>query len=781
MAGISCAQFTFYTEFDSANLAKVEQVPKVGDVVIKHPNKFQEVIDAEFNIWTKPDCFGTEYENANRTWFYFGMKAPSPCLNVKFNMVDLNRQGKMYSQGMAPVYRIIPGKPKWERISDKPTYSIQDDIFTLSFKFRTSDNTDAIMYFAFTYPFSYSELERMLMNIDAKYLNIHPISDDDIYYVRETVTHSTDGKPIDLLTITSYHGASQDREVKLKNLFSKSIVPRPFKFPGKKVIFVSARVHPGETPSSFVFNGLLSLLLSRDDIIAQTLRKMYVFKLIPFLNPDGVSRGHYRTDSKGVNLNRVYLNPSITEHPSVYAARSLIRYYHFGCEKVDFIPMCDACKGTSANSIDSSDSDYDDGEKDGIRKKVSRISLGEKDDEQPPWCTKWHNFCRNCGSQLNHSKSREEIEFEKVVTGAHGDLNANESGLYLYIDLHGHASKKGVFMYGNHFDDIDRNVECMLLPKLMSLNNHNFHFHACNFTERNMYLKDKRDGMSRAGSGRVAVLSLTGIIKSYTLECNYNTGRLVNVLPPTIKESHGKVHTICIPPKYTPQTFEEVGRALGVSILDLTGNNPFTRLPNSEFHTIAGLRDWLKQMSPELTSECRSKPRTKSAMQSQGKSSRSLLKNRTSLPKPLSRKTKIRSAPPIPLDRKENVQATSSKSGLKFNKFKAKIRKDITLKSKNSTEKSKTGKTVKKAALNSAKKAPVEVAPNTEGAVVPAEKLKDEGVHLKEIRFIKNSEDILLIPCKVPSPCLELSPTISTVIPPSLVEIDGEENIEPEF
>lgn len=50
--------------------------------------------------------------------------------------------------------------------------------------------------------------------------------------------------------------------------------------------------------------------------------------------------------------------------------------------------MCDACKGTSANSIDSSDSDYDDGEKDGIRKKVSRISLGEKDDEQPPWCTK---------------------------------------------------------------------------------------------------------------------------------------------------------------------------------------------------------------------------------------------------------------------------------------------------------------------------------------------------------------------------------------------------------
>lgn len=84
-------------------------------------------------------------------------------------------------------------------------------------------------------------------------------------------------------------------------------------------------MHPGETPSSFVFNGLLSLLLNREDIIAQNLRKTFVFKMIPFLNPDGVAKGHYRTDNRGVNLNRVYLNPSLREHPSIYAARALIR------------------------------------------------------------------------------------------------------------------------------------------------------------------------------------------------------------------------------------------------------------------------------------------------------------------------------------------------------------------------------------------------------------------------------------------------------------------------
>lgn len=39
-------------------------------------------------------------------------------------MVDLNRQAKMYSQGMAPVYRIIPGKTQWERVREKPTYTV---------------------------------------------------------------------------------------------------------------------------------------------------------------------------------------------------------------------------------------------------------------------------------------------------------------------------------------------------------------------------------------------------------------------------------------------------------------------------------------------------------------------------------------------------------------------------------------------------------------------------------------------------------------------------------
>lgn len=47
----------------------------------------------------------------------------------------------------------------------------------------------------------------------------------------------------------------------------------------------------------------------------------------------------------------------------------------------------------------------------------------------------------------------------------------------------------GIFMYGNHFDNIVDNIECMVYPKLMSINNQNFHYSSCNFSERNMYSK----------------------------------------------------------------------------------------------------------------------------------------------------------------------------------------------------------------------------------------------------------------------------------------------------
>lgn len=71
----------------------------------------------------------------------------------------------------------------------------------------------------------------------------------------------------------------------------------------------------------------------------------------------------------------------------------------------------------------------------------------------------------------------------------------------------------------------------MLLPRLISMNCLNFDFVECSFAEKNMNCKDKKDGLSREGAGRVAIYKATGIPHCYTLESNYANGRRINHIP----------------------------------------------------------------------------------------------------------------------------------------------------------------------------------------------------------------------------------------------------------
>lgn len=943
-------------------------------------------VEAEFNLWTRPDCAGTPYENQNRTWFYFAVTGGRPNQIVKFNVMNLNKQAKLFSQGMHPVMKVGPGG-RWERIKDKPSYAIANDVFFISFLHRAPESPETRTYYAFTFPFTYNELLEQLGNFDKRYgrhpFELHQIAvemaqrydssvpagpvevipgppmsglkkgkgakgvakalersspesfddtardgtgmddggggsgaqepvklldeseltsamsvddnntsesmqqitnlvnkvkielpqqqqqppaesakgklmflqrmlktptldddsratnldtRDDIYYYRELLTHSVEKRRVELLTITSFHGIQPERKPRLRNLFPDERTPRCHTFKNKKIVFISSRVHPGETPASFVLNGFLSVLLDRKSIVAITLRRMYVFKIIPFLNPDGVYNGLYRSDTRGHNLNRVYLTPNFETQPSIYASRKLIRYFHLGTDepepyeleqekKAALLKSPDTSteelvqlssleekpplaaeepapntatdpatsspsaakkdsESTEENTPSTSDSGFGEGQAANLSKsstisdssstltllasvdpllmpsvptgggtavpeptkpvevvEPSAVSteeaplpppkvfteqlipdllpvVTESQSTTPPVVSTGPGLTRPVRSASNLSTassmtgSQQQQQAKKITakvdTGRKGSLknvmnkpnliattpntlkmkdfaglgqtvqqqqqqqqpssalslaitgtktakksssssihhkrgeaklrpqtpqmyshfrshrneflnpasqkNLNisldylaqldekndkviyeeKSNMFLYIDLHGHASKKGVFMYGNHLPSTIEAIECMLLPRLMSINSLHFHYDACNFSERNMYYKGKRDGLSKEGSGRVAIYKCSGLIKSYTLECNYNTGKSVNQLPPRGKEGSTNKVQSPVPPKYTPAVFEEVGRALGPSILDLTNSNPQSRLHNSEFRTLQGLRNTLR-------------------------------------------------------------------------------------------------------------------------------------------------------------------------------------------
>lgn len=147
------------------------------------------------------------------------MRGAAPGKILKINVMNMNNQRKLYSQGMAPLVRTLPGKNRWERIRDRPTsevlthtqklsgkdfghrwepdaawpmrqsavsyyylsnnvsflpsvaVQIVDNQFILSFTHRLLEARGATTYFSFCYPFSYNECQEMLQQLDESYPN----------------------------------------------------------------------------------------------------------------------------------------------------------------------------------------------------------------------------------------------------------------------------------------------------------------------------------------------------------------------------------------------------------------------------------------------------------------------------------------------------------------------------------------------------------------------------------------------------------------------------------
>lgn len=112
------------------------------------------------------------------------------------------------------------------------------------------------------------------------------------------------GNTTDLLIVTSF--GSDFEEIKKR-----------------KGIVISSRVHPGETGASFMMKGIIDYLVG-PSLGAKLLRDTFVFKIVPMLNADGVIYGNTRCGLAGVDLNRVWIEPSQKLHPTIYALKKLI-------------------------------------------------------------------------------------------------------------------------------------------------------------------------------------------------------------------------------------------------------------------------------------------------------------------------------------------------------------------------------------------------------------------------------------------------------------------------
>lgn len=262
-----------------------------------------------------PDAASIGHNNY-RAWFYFGIKGLKKGAVVRISVVNLTFMRVFTNQLYRPVWRVLPFQSEWRRIEGdilyEPTYTTY---YKYSWSFEVTFN-DSEYFFAYAPPYSYSEIAQSISEFQCK-------NPDDCSFTRETLIKSLDGRNLELLTISHKSNFSEVTESALPDLFPDG--GERCKIAKKPIVFISARVHPGETPASYVLDGVLQMLLSNDPR-GLALRSAFVFKIIPVLNPDGVYRGNFRVDQNGINLNRCYVQPNLDTQPTIYAAKTYTEY-----------------------------------------------------------------------------------------------------------------------------------------------------------------------------------------------------------------------------------------------------------------------------------------------------------------------------------------------------------------------------------------------------------------------------------------------------------------------
>lgn len=123
-----------------------------------------------------------------------------------------------------------------------------------------------------------------------------------------------------------------------EKIIGRSVEGRPIPLwtigSGAKVAWLFFRQHSWETGSSWVAEGLVRHLLSKE---AAPLRKQVTWKIVPICDPDGVARGGVRFNKFGYDLNRNWDVNGVEKMPEITAQRAAVRDWLAAGHPIDFL------------------------------------------------------------------------------------------------------------------------------------------------------------------------------------------------------------------------------------------------------------------------------------------------------------------------------------------------------------------------------------------------------------------------------------------------------------
>ncbi|XP_033727289.1 uncharacterized protein LOC117316684 isoform X7 [Pecten maximus] len=286
-----CPNLLFESRFESGNL---RQARRVGQF--------------EYELVLKTDL----HTNRHTQWYYFRVQNAVPGIVYKFRIVNLLKRDSLYNYGMRPLcYSEKSAKTKqigWIRAGHHISYSrnimhlhcplLMRGIPYYELEWQMSfPNEEDTYYLAHCYPYTFTDLKEDLDSL----LN----SPERRQWIRrEVLCETRAGNSCFLVTVTNFENSKEEQD-------------------SKQVIVVTARVHPGESQASWMMKGLLDYITGPDPG-AKQLRNVFIFKVVPMLNPDGVIVGNYRCSLAARDLNRNYRHPRKESFPTVWHVKSMM-------------------------------------------------------------------------------------------------------------------------------------------------------------------------------------------------------------------------------------------------------------------------------------------------------------------------------------------------------------------------------------------------------------------------------------------------------------------------
>jgi hypothetical protein len=220
----------------------------IGEVVKTADNEWELYIADDNNDPGLPDNW--------RDWWYVKMDN----VDVEtFTEITLKNRGWPFYY--LPVYSY--DQQQWHRFMEEEVSLNQDDELIMRKRFDQET-----VWIARFYPYTFTDLENYIGNIKA-----NPTVSI------QTPGFSQNGKAVYLLKISNFN------------------IPNST----KKRIFIHARTHPAEVPSSFLIEGMINFLVSGTAEAADILSG-FEFYIFPMQNVDGVQAGNYRSTPQSENL-----------------------------------------------------------------------------------------------------------------------------------------------------------------------------------------------------------------------------------------------------------------------------------------------------------------------------------------------------------------------------------------------------------------------------------------------------------------------------------------------